>query len=187
MKYNEMTDKELKKEIDKLFSVTKNGFMSMFGCSISEFKLITNNLDENEIIKGLAVVHYKRKNYVMSITDNRILLVHKGIFSNKRIVIAYGSINSIDFSTGLTNGKIAINSSGVDYELKNIMNKSVEPIVGLIKNCKQELHLISMKNTSEVKSEKDVLAKIEQLFSLKEKGAISESEYTQQKNKFLNN
>lgn len=161
--------------------------MSIFACSISGFKLITNNLDENEIIKGLAVVFYKKDNYVMSITNNKILLTHKGVFSNKRIVIDYAYIKSIDFSTGLTNGKISINSSGVDYELKNIMNKSAEPIVGLIKKCKKDLSLIEIKNNSEVKSEKDVLAKIEQLFALKEKGAISESEYEQQKSKLFNN
>lgn len=182
MNYNELEKKEFNSLISELYKATNSSSpFNLFGGSDKEIKMIISYLNDGEVISGLSTIWHEKKQYTIAITSDRLILVSNGVFSDKRITIDYDSINSIDYSTGITNGKIKINSSGVNYAFRDIPNKCVEPTVNLIKKLK------TPKNDARTSasSSDDVVSAIERLHALLVAGAITNEEYELQKKKIL--
>ncbi|HCR3571054.1 TPA: SHOCT domain-containing protein, partial [Proteus mirabilis] len=95
--------------------------------------------------------------------------------------VNYDAITSIDSSSGLTGGKIKINTPGTIYEIGTLQKNSVQPLVDIILSKKNNSSSQSSNNSGD-----DLLSKLEKLGKLKESGVLTEEEFQEQKSKLLN-
>ncbi len=159
--------------------------------SIEIMKGIESLLDNEEIIdavaglgKGKWLGNNAKFKGVLVLTSKRI------IFYYKKLMSGYGSeyfpldkISSINFSTGLTGGSVKINTIASNFELDMILgNEGIEEFVKSVKSyiakCKEKSSSISKENLN-------VADQISQFAELRDKGILTEEEFTIQKRKLL--
>lgn len=154
-------------------------------------KGIENLLENEEIIgaiaglgKGKWLDGNAKFNGVLVLTSRRI------IFYYKKIISGYGSedfpldkISSINFSTGLMGGSVKINTVASNFELDMILkNEGIEEFVKSVKSYtarfKEESSSVSKENV-------DIADQISKFAELRDKGILTEEEFTIQKRKLL--
>ncbi|WP_155396846.1 PH domain-containing protein [Methanosarcina barkeri] len=154
-------------------------------------KGIENLLENEEIVdaiagrgKGKWLEGNAKFKGVLVLTSKRV------IFYYKKLISGYGSedfpldmISSINFSTGFTGGSVKINTIANSFELDMIMgDEEIEEFVKSVKSyiarCKEESSLVSKENL-------DVADQISKFAELRDKGILTEEEFTVQKRKLL--
>lgn len=154
-------------------------------------KGIENLLENEEIIdavaglgKGKWLDGNAKFNGVLVLTSRRV------IFYYKKLMSGYGSedfpldkISSINFSTGLMGGSVKINTIASNFELDMISgNEGIEEFVKSVKSyivrCKEESFSVSKKAL-------DIADQISKFAELRDKGILTEEEFTIQKRKLL--
>lgn len=174
--------KQLKEEFNKLTALTN------YKATIGVFDIFSKlpeilNEGENVLCVNSGVV--KSSIWLIVPTDKRVIFLHKknGLFHKKidYSSINYDSITSVDSSTGLTAGKIRINTPGTIYEVGTLQKNSVQPLAEFILSQKNGSSSQPANNSSD-----DLLSKLEKLGKLKESGVLTEEEFQEQKSKLLN-
>ena len=130
-------------------------------------------LDGNAPFKGVLVL-----------TSRRV------IFYYKKIMSGYGSedfpldkISSINFSTGLMGGSVKINTVASNFELDMILR--TEGIEEFVTSIKSYIARYKEESSSVSKESVDVVDQISKFAELRDKGILTEEEFTILKRKLL--
>ena len=127
-----------------------------------------------------------RKHYLI-VTDSRVIFWARGFISSSTDAFDYEDIKSVEMQKALLTGSIVLNIYGKTEHFTDINKPEVPIIVGLIRNnikiAKNKNH--EAENTNQEKTEIDIVSQIERLASLKDKGILSEEEFTAMKQKLL--
>ncbi|MEX9943288.1 PH domain-containing protein [Providencia rettgeri] len=158
-----------------------------------EFLHLPQILHSNEVPQAIASGSMESKNWLLVLTNYRVIFLHKGmLFGLKQVDINLDNIVSVGGKTGMILGDILIGTSGQNYAISNVSKKTVIPFTNLINEARDKKKNISSEqqttNSEQLSnsSTSDLISQLEKLASLKEKGILSEEEFLQQKNKLLN-
>lgn len=92
-----------------------------------EIKLLPELLADGEQVQALAQGTYNGKQGVLVATDQRLIFVHKGLFSQTVEEFPYGRVSSIQHSTGLIWGEITVKTAGGSEKISRCMKAQVAP------------------------------------------------------------
>ncbi|CNK63005.1 Uncharacterised protein [Yersinia enterocolitica] len=126
--------------------------------------------------------------WLITLTNQRIIFLDKGmIFGLKQVAINLANIVSVGGKTGILMGKISVGTSGQNYTISNVAKGCVVPFTNLVNSARDALtHPAPESKTAKAPAqENDVIAQLEKLASLKERGILSDEEFMVQKSKVL--
>ncbi len=158
------------------------------GNTSSEIKELPNILKSDETLKGLlegtlTKIHNRNfnGNGLAIATDKRVIFYRKsfiGTITHEEIPVT--KISSVSFRKGLLLGSLMVITSNNEAKIENCDNKKAIQFSEVIKDL---INTTSTTNTP-IK-ETNTLDEIERLFELKQKGAITEDEYSKLKQKLF--
>lgn len=123
--------------------------------------------------------------WLITLTDRRIIFLDKGmIYGLKQTTIDLDKINSISGKTGLFFGDIRIEDGAKERLVTYVWKKTVTKFTNKVRDAMEERKSLSRPSAS-VKSEDDIVSKLERLSTLYEKGIVNEDEFIKQKQKLL--
>lgn len=169
------------------------GEVDLFGTA-KEVTHLPEILADDENIKYLTSGLMDGTTWLIVCTQKRIILLDYGMFFGmKQSEMALENINSISYQTGLIFGSIEIWHGGARMLIENCNKQTVKPFVdavnAAIKESKQNQQSATAANaqTSAQSSatDDDVVSKLERLAALKEKGILTDEEFSAQKAKLL--
>jgi lambda repressor-like predicted transcriptional regulator len=137
---------------------------------------------EGEEVLALTSGIMDGNTWLLTVTDRRILLLDKGmIFGLKQLDMPLSQIKSVSHKKGLLFGEILIDTGGQIKTVKNISKNDAPKVCAIIA---QTLH--SSAGPAKAQSGgTDVVAQLEKLAALKEKGLLTDEEFAAQKAKLL--
>lgn len=148
-----------------------------------EVKELPSILAADEAVEAILQGIYSNSLGVLVATTSRILFVDKGMFGGLKVEeFHYEKISSVQFETGLLQGKLKIFTSGNAAEISNCDKRLVRLFSDYVQSR------LSSPKTSPAPAQTDggdVLDKLERLAKLREQGVLSDEEFQQQKTKIL--
>jgi hypothetical protein len=149
-----------------------------------ELKELAKIMSEEEVVLDMLQGNYKDKQGLLVATSRRIIFIHKGIMWGMTLQdFGYKLITTVEFRTGLIDGRLVIMASGNSEEIKNVMPKNrTKQFAEIVRNKLSEFHSTS----TTLVAATNVGEQLEKLASLRERGILTDEEFTQQKNKLLN-
>lgn len=179
--YKKATQQQLKEEYKRLSAIVSN---VSFGTK-KEFFHLPNILNDNEHPLAIASGMMDGNTWLITLTNQRVIFLDKGmLFGVKQVDISLKDIVSVGGKTGMILGSITISTSGQNYTIKDVAKQSVIPFTNLVNSTRNNLSTPAEKITST--NDNDIVAQLERLASLKEKGILTEEEFLQQKQRILN-
>lgn len=180
--FKHASKEELKKEYDRIASeVGDDQFFTK-----KELNYLPEVLNEGEQVIAFTSGMMDGNTWLIVLTDLRIIFLDKGmIYGLKQVSISLAKINGISGSTGILFGTIEINDGAVVRKIENVWKKTVRNFTNLAQNA-----IESYNNPKDIvqqvaSQEDDIIAKLEKLAILKEKGILSEEEFQEQKMRIL--
>lgn len=149
-----------------------------------ELRFLPQILSDGETIHGVTSGLYEGKTWVIVITDARIIFLDKGMFYGLRqIDMPLAQISSVSNKTGFFFGEIQVATSSGSKTIANIARKDVIKICSIVSGL---LNGTRRKPEAPKALSNDLTTQLEKLFTLKEKGALTDAEYATTKAKILN-
>ncbi len=147
-----------------------------------EINELPNILSLEEKIDNIVQGIYNNGQGILVSTNTRLIFVDKGLLYGLKVEdFPLDKITSIQYETGLLWGKIKIHTSGNIATIENVDKSSSRQFSEFIRN-----KISQPKETiTPINSQINVIDQIEQLAKLKEKGILSEEEFSEQKKKLL--
>jgi hypothetical protein len=122
--------------------------------------------------------------WLVTVTDKRVLFLDKGmIYGLKQMELPISDISAISHEIGLLYGKIQVATSGGISLIEMIDKKDVKKVAEAISDLVKESKETRKCSSSEIKN--DIVSQLERLANLKERGVLTEDEFSQQKAKLL--
>lgn len=179
--YKKATQQQLKDEYKRLSDVVSS---TSFGTK-KEFFHLPNILNDNEQPLAIASGAMDGNTWLITLTNQRVIFLDKGmLFGVKQVDISLKDVVGVGGKTGMILGSITISTSGQNYTIKDVAKQCVIPFTNLVNATRNNLNNPATKAPST--NETDVVAQLERLASLREKGILTEEEFLQQKQKILN-
>lgn len=160
-----------------------------------EVKELPHILRENEHIENAATGILESSYCLLVVTDQRIILVDKGIFYGLKVhEIGYDKLSSIEYKTGLVFGELLFTTSGSVMVIKNIAKQYITPIYESIHSVwdafKQKRTMPTppidpASDPSPTLNSKDIISQLERLASLKKANLLTDDEFLAAKAKLL--
>jgi hypothetical protein len=148
-----------------------------------ELRNISAMLHPGEYLLDVLQGQYGNQTGVLLRSTARVLFFAKGIVSTKVEEFALDKITSVQYSTGLMLGDVTIFASGNKAEIKATVKAHTKPFVDGLRGQLEEIKTRSM--ASNVPSPNSMMAELEKLASLKERGLLSDEEFAAGKRKIL--
>ena len=150
---------------------------------------LPNILWDDEKISDIVRGTYKSGNGVLVATNKRLIFVNRGFIYGINVEdFPYDKINSIQYSTGILLGEIAIYVSGNAAEIRNVSNDECrrfsEHVRAMITDIQKD-HSVNAQKMELMTDNEDFLVKLERLSKLKQSGMITEAEFVAAKAKLL--
>ena len=177
--FKNASKKELMKEYKKIAAeVGDDPFFTK-----KELNYLPEVLMDEEQVLAFASGEMDGNSWLIVLTDTRVLLLSKGIFHGlEQTTIGIDKISFVSGSTGLLFGEITINDGHKEQKIRNVLKKTVKNFTNKLQ---QTIDTRKIKNDASSSIEEDPYDKLAKLASLKEKGVISENEFTAEKQKIL--
>lgn len=158
--------------------------------SRKEIKELPSILWENELPETIIQGTYQNSNGVLVCTNSRLIFVNKGLFSLKVEDFPLKNISSIQYETGMLLGKLTIYASGnravISNVDKNFLRNFAEYVRSRISgDSKSVVQTPVQQESSSLSKDDEIIAQLERLAVLKEKGILSDDEFTAQKARIL--
>lgn len=175
---------ELKNEYYRLLRITFGKGTLPYQGTVKEFYHLPKVLGDGETPLAIISGMMGNSTWLMTLTNHRIILLDKGFFFGlKQRDLALSEIKGIYGSTGIFHGTISI-MSGVNLEIKNVEKRCVVPFVNIV-NEARGLH--STSNAPENNAQHvSALDQIERLAELRDKGMLTDDEFSAAKSKIFN-
>lgn len=156
-----------------------------------ELKELPSILWEDELPEKVVQGFYKNGNGILVCTNTRLIFINKGLMSLKVEDFPLKNISSIQYETGLLMGKITIFASGNRADISNIEKAYVRNFAEYVRakisdsSKLSELSRSSQPTASTQASDDEIITQLERLAVLKEKGILTDEEFTAQKARIL--
>jgi hypothetical protein len=165
--------------VEQIKIIDTNVSFAPFRKDIQELPRI---LWEDEKIEKIIQGRYGKGHGVMVATNKRVIFISKG-FGGRVADFPYDTISDIQYEIGLVFCDITINTSGDYAIIQNIPKNDVKNFAEFLKAKIKGIN--ESKQPSSDSDSDDVFVKIEKLAKLREKGILSEEEFSEQKQKLL--
>lgn len=159
--------------------------------SFREIRELPNILWEDEIIEKMIQGTYGEVSSigVLVATNKRLVFVDKGLIYGVRVEdFAYDKITSMEYKKGLVLGQIMMYSAGNRAQITNCDKAQVQPFVEYVRarTSGRAAHASAPPPAEPVVSnDSDALSRLERLAALKERGILTDEEFSAQKRKIL--
>lgn len=156
-----------------------------------ELKELPNILWEDELPEKVVQGFYKNGNGILVCTNSRLIFINKGLMSLKVEDFPLKNISSIQYETGILMGKITIFASGNRADIGNIEKAYVRNFAEYVRakisdsNKSSEPSQPTQPMTNTRASDDEIIAQLERLAVLKEKGILTDEELATQKARIL--
>ncbi|TKI05464.1 PH domain-containing protein [Martelella alba] len=184
--YKTATNDELKIEFKRLSKLA--GDMPLG--TRKEFYHLPAILREQELPLAVAAGSMGGNIWLITLTSQRILFLDRSaVFGLKQINIELAGILSVSSRIRMMAGSITLNTLEQDYTIENIIKGAVIPFANRVNAAREALRPSSVRTGPIGKSAPepvvDMIIQLEKLASLKERGILSEEEFSTQKAKIL--
>ena len=150
-----------------------------------EIQHLPEVMTPGETIRALTSGYYDSNTWLITVTDQRILFLDKGmLFGLKQVDLPFHQISSISHKTGLVFGELHIATSSGKCLIKNIPKSEVAKISGILSSLVREAHAPAARPSAQTGSG-DVASQLERLAALMEKGVLTAQEFSAHKAKLL--
>lgn len=144
-----------------------------------DVKELTKIIRDEEDIEDMLQGRHNNKQGILVATSKRILFINKGVVYGLTVLdFSYDKMTSIDYTTGILEGKLTLYATGNATIIDNVIPKKRVREFG--ENIRSKLG-----KSSNVGDTTSVGDQIEKLFSLKQKGILTDEEFANQKQKLL--
>lgn len=171
------TINEIKEQIKNLNTGSK-----LFG--MKEIKALPDILWEDEKVEKMVQGFYEKGNGILVATNKRLIFVDKGFVYGLRVEdFPYDKISSIQYETGMLMGKIIIFASGNKAEIKQVVKAQAKNFGDYVRariSKTQEHASVAKQGAND-----DITSQLENLAMLKEKGILTEEEFSAKKKSIL--
>lgn len=157
-----------------------------------EIKELPNILWENELLEKVVQGVYKNGNGILVCTNSRLIFINKGLMSLKVEDFPLKNISSIQYETGILMGKITIFASGNRADIGNIEKAYVRNFAEYVRAKISDISKSSVSSqpvqtnlSAQTASDDEIIAQLERLAVLKEKGILTDEEFDAQKARIL--
>ncbi|MDR0356041.1 MAG: PH domain-containing protein [Deltaproteobacteria bacterium] len=156
-----------------------------------ELRQLPELLFGDENLLALTRGHVDSLNWLMAITDNRIILLRKGLlFGHSQLEVPIAKIKSVSYKTGLMFGTIFIDIGAGTIVLEMVNKKSTPQVSAVIIEAMATASQNGASKSDESGSARksageELVAQLERLASLKDRGLLSPEEFQSSKNKLI--
>lgn len=151
-----------------------------------EIKALPEILDNHEKIKALTSGMVNGKTWLAVCTDRRLIFLNCGMFIGvQQIQMPLDRIQSIDHQFTLFFGTITFFDGINACTLSMVKKSSILPFVKTTEECMYKLRQ-GIQRAPAAALPMDIASQIAKLAELKEKGYLTDAEFTAQKKKLLN-
>jgi len=154
-----------------------------------EMKHLPEVLYDGEQVLGLASGMMDSKTWLIALTDQRILLLDKGmLYGLRQTEFRLGHVSSVSYETGLMMGKIDIHVSSVKHQISQVPKKAVANFAERVRaqlQAPSPAAPASESVPSASGSDDDIVSKLERLADLRDRGVLDDQEFAEQKAKIL--
>lgn len=151
-----------------------------------ELRELPNLLDEGEVIIGLIRMFTDLPTTVLlCATDKRLFIIDRHPIGRSNKELSYLQIANVRYDTALILGSLDIDDQGEDHHFVWGLKKEVAQFANLLGDKINEYRQKMVNRNQAANNALNVAAEIDQLWQLKEKGAITQDEFVAQKNKLL--
>ena len=144
-------------------------------------------LNRGETIRAVTSGVYQGNTWVVTVTDQRILFLDKGMFYGvTQVELPLRQIDTISYKTGLLYGELRLATGSGKSIVKKIRKGEVAKISSLVSSLVRNAHapsLTTQPNTPAALG--DVASQLERLASLMERGLLTQEEFARQKARLL--
>lgn len=145
-----------------------------------EVKELPNVLAADEPIEMLVTGRYERRNGVLVATDRRAVFVDKGMLGGARVEsFPYERIGSVQYETGMVFGKLKIMATGNSAEIDLCPKAVVQEMAQCLNS-----HLLKGQPSAAAPPASGT-DELEKLAELRDKGILTEEEFTAKKRQVL--
>lgn len=153
-----------------------------------ELKKLPEHLWEGEQVSILETGQYGAGMGIMALTDRRLLFLKDGIMSQTSEDFPFDKISSIQWSSGMMFGKIAVFVSGNKAEITNVGKAQGKAIVDAVRNrisaaSGPAAPAVSVAPPAPVSE--DPVEQIQKLAGLRDAGILTEDEFSAKKAQIL--
>ncbi|WP_213992813.1 PH domain-containing protein [Sodalis sp. dw_96] len=156
-----------------------------------EFYHLPAILENDETPLAVASGLMGSNTWLITLTDRRVLFLDKGmVFGLKQVTIDLADIVSVDCRTRMMTGSITLSTAGQDYTIENVMKGAVIPFTNLVNSARERLSdadggLAASREYPVEPAPMEMIIQLEKLASLKERGILSDEEFSTQKARIL--
>jgi hypothetical protein len=172
---------KLSRETDFPEALKKHPGLGAFGIG-RELKQIASMLGPDEYLVDIIQGAYANQTAVVLMTTNRVIFLAKGFTSMTVEEFPLDKITSVQYTVGLMLGEIIIFASGNKAEIKSTVKAHTKPFA---EHLREVIATKKSSTTDSVAGTANVLAEIEKLVSMKERGFLTEEEFAAAKRKVL--
>ena len=151
-----------------------------------EIRHLPSVLNRGETIRAVTSGVYQGNTWLVTVTDQRILFLDKGMFYGvTQVELPLRQISSIWYKTGLIYGELHIaTSSGGKNTVKKLRKVEVAKLSSIVSSLVSRAHSPSTQPNTQTQS-MDVASQLERLATLVERGILTPQEFSAQKAKLL--
>ena len=154
-----------------------------------EIRELPNILSEDERIEKMVQGFYNNSQGVLVATNKRVMFVDKGLIYGVRVEdFAYNQITSIEYKTGMMFGTITIYAPGnravISQLVKGLTKDFGDYVRARIPGAVPHASA-AVPTTQHAAPPDDFITQLERLADLKERGVLTEEEFTAQKKRIL--
>jgi hypothetical protein len=149
-----------------------------------ELKQISSMLNPGELLLDIPQGQYGNQTGVLLRTTTRLIFFAKGLVSTKVEEFPLDKVTSVQYTTGMLLGDVTIFASGNKAEIKNTVKVHTKPFVDGLR-IQLDSAKLTTAPTKAAQSHDGTMAELEKLASLKERGLLSDEEFTAAKRKVL--
>ncbi|XBS70937.1 PH domain-containing protein [Acerihabitans sp. KWT182] len=156
-----------------------------------EFYLLPSILKDDENPLAVAVGLMGGNTWLITLTDQRVIFLDKGmVFGLKQVMVDLADILSVSHKTRMMTGSITLSTTRQQYLIENVMKGAVIPFTNLVESargkrggCADRPAMTEAYRFDPAPME--MIIQLEKLASLKERGILSDEEFSTQKARIL--
>jgi PH (Pleckstrin Homology) domain-containing protein/putative oligomerization/nucleic acid binding protein len=150
-----------------------------------EVRHLPTVLNSGETIRAVTSGVYQGNTWLVTVTDQRILFLDKGMFYGvTQVELPLRQINTISYTTGLLYGELRLITGSGRSVVKKIRKVEVEKISAIVSSLVRSAHSPTTQPKTPTASA-DVASQLERLAKLMERGILTPDEFAAQKAKLL--
>ena len=156
-----------------------------------EFYHLPSILENDESPLAVASGLMGSNTWLITLTTLRVIFLDKGmVFGLKQVNVDLANIVSVSCKTRMMTGSITLCTPGKTYTIENVMKGAVIPFSNLVDSAREQLSKSATRPATSQEYRPDpapmeMIVQLEKLASLKERGILSDEEFSTQKARIL--